>query len=421
MARDFFANYFEYIGETESPMIFHRWSILSTIAAALGRRCHIPLGHYTIYPSMYTMLVGASGTRKSSAMSLATKALTTAGYMHIAADKTTKDKFLLDLMDKNHIIEGLASLDDLMVMDTATHDAETFIVSEDLQDFLGTNNLDFVSLLGRLWEVKDSYEYRLKAGTSTKIEHPVVNLLSVTTPTGVGMTFPPEILGQGFMSKIMLIYGETTGKRISFPEPPNLAALDKVVHTLSILLARHSIPLDISLPAREVLDAIYQLNIHLPDPRFVAYETRRHDHLLKLVILVTLLRDPKAIHPTVSASDVRAANTMLICAEHQMPQALGEFGKGKFSEVGNALMEALHRTKKPLTLLDLWKIVAQDLSSQNELVAILRGLQALDKVQTVSIDGQSKFLPVIKKAREVDDSLILRDFLTEEENMLGGL
>jgi len=75
MARDFFNNYYDYVGDTESPLIFHRWSILSGVAASLGRRCHIPLGYYKIYPAMYTMLVGASGTRKSSATSLAAKVL----------------------------------------------------------------------------------------------------------------------------------------------------------------------------------------------------------------------------------------------------------------------------------------------------------------------------------------------------------
>jgi len=367
------------------------------------------------------MLVGVSGTRKSSAISRASKVLLASGYAHLAADKTSKDKFLLDLMDKNHIVDNLAGLEDMLIMDTVAHDAEAFILSEDFLDFLGANNLDFISLLGRLWEVKDSYEYRIKMGISAKIEHPVVNILSVTTPTGLGMTFPPEILGQGFMSKLMLIYGEPTGKRISFPKAVDPSVLSKVTKPIKAILARGKIDLDISALARDTLDTIYQANIKLPDPRFVAYESRRHDHLLKVVMVIALLRQAEVTHPIVSVDDVLIANTILSCAEHQMPLALGEFGKGKFSDIGNALMEALHRTKKPLSLLDLWKVVAQDLGSQNELIAILRGLQVLDKIQAVSIEGQDKFLPVVKHTKRVDSSLIATDFLTPEENVIGGL
>jgi len=421
MARDFFNNYYDYVGDTESPLIFHRWSILSGVAASLGRRCHIPLGYYKIYPAMYTMLVGASGTRKSSATSLAAKVLKDAGYMHISADKTSKEKFLLDLMDKNHVIDSIASLEDMLVMDTAMHDAEAFVLSDDLQDFLGSNNIDFISLLGRLWETKDTYEHRIKTGTSIRIEHPVVNILSSTTPTGLSLTFPPEILGQGFMSKLMLIYGDVTGKRISFPKAGDEESLNKIVHVLRQLLNRGRISLDISVTARDLLDTIYQANVRVEDPRFVSYETRRHDHLLKLVMITALLRQYNVEYPTVLVDDVLIANTMLTCAEHQMPLALGEFGKGKFSDVGNSLMEALHRTHKPMNLLDLWKVVAQDLGSQNDLVAILRGLQSLDKIQTVTVEGQAKFLPVVKSAKRLDAKLLTDDFLTEEENTIGGI
>ena len=43
------------------------------------------------------MLVGASGTRKSTAIKLFKKLIQQAGYDTIAADKTTKEKFILDL------------------------------------------------------------------------------------------------------------------------------------------------------------------------------------------------------------------------------------------------------------------------------------------------------------------------------------
>src|SRR4051812_8728692 len=94
---DFFSTYFAYTEATEPPITYHRWCAIGTIAALLARNFYIQHGHFRIYPNLYIQLIGDPGSRKSTAIKLIKKLLLASGYDTIAADKTSKEKFLVDL------------------------------------------------------------------------------------------------------------------------------------------------------------------------------------------------------------------------------------------------------------------------------------------------------------------------------------
>ena len=92
MREDFFSSYLSYIGESEVPTIFHRWCAIVGVGAYLGRSYSFKHGHFAVHPNIYCMLMGESGTRKSSGIKIMKNILQLAGYKTIAADKTTKQK-----------------------------------------------------------------------------------------------------------------------------------------------------------------------------------------------------------------------------------------------------------------------------------------------------------------------------------------
>ncbi len=98
---DFIQKYLEYTSETECPTFFHRWTAITTLSAWLGRQIHFNHGHFTLYPNLYTMLIGSPGTKKSSAIKIGTKLVKQAGYKTFAAKKTRQEKFLLDLAEQS--------------------------------------------------------------------------------------------------------------------------------------------------------------------------------------------------------------------------------------------------------------------------------------------------------------------------------
>jgi len=421
---DFFTQYFEYTSDTECPVFFHRWCCIAGVGAFLGRSLSFSHGQFSLYPNVYSMLVGVAGTRKSTAIKLMKKLLVSAGYTTLAADKTSKEKFLLDLAgDTGEETSGRerrgklaeVSLDLINIFGEdhvadSTVDKEMLIAADEFNDFFGNGNIEFASMLGSLWDYSGIYKSRIKTGRSVAVYNPTVSILGGNTPTNLSLCFPPEILGQGFFSRLLLVYGEPTGKKITFPKPASAELSAELIQFLYKIKQNCAGELTVSTGAEKLLDKIYKTEIGVDDVRFDSYNNRRFTHLLKLCITVAACNLSKKL----SEADVLYANTILTHTERLMPKALGEFGKSRHSDVMHRLVQILEGSNKPLGIKDLWEYVVQDLDKLNDLAELMRNLVVADKVQSTS----HGFLPKRKVATEVPKDTVDFNLLTQEE--IGG-
>lgn len=398
---DLITSYLEYTSNTEPPAIFHRWSILTCVAAYLSRDIHINHGHFTIYPNLYTLLIGSAGSRKSSAINIAKGLLKQSGYSNFSPTKTTKEKFFIDMAE--HSAGGVEDFLEQSIFGNKEDDtnsvSEMFIVAGEFNTFFGNNILDFVTDLGELWDYNGRFESKVKNSKSVQIMNPTINILGGNTPTGFSAAFPIEILGQGFFSRTLMIYGERTREKITWPEPPDPKHTEELLITLRAIKAQaiQSGLITISGEAKEILNTIYMRWNDLDDARFESYSNRRFTHLLKLCMIITAIR----LSSIISAEDVIYANTILSYAEHFMPKALGEFGKAKHADVAHKILQVLESTNDPLGSVDLWKYVHTDLDKPSDLSTILENLVRAEKIQVF----KGKFLPRKKAVREVNDDL----------------
>lgn len=416
---DFFSQYLAYVSNTEVPTFFHRWSCIAGVGAMLGRNYYFQHGHFTVNPNIYCMLIGSPGTRKSTAIKLMKGLLIQAGYSTIAADKTTKEKFMLDLAGETGDAENLKGLTADQLLDrnifgepdeTNTIPAEMLIAADEFNDFFGNGNIEFISLLGTLWDYSGIYKNRIKNGKSVSICNPTINILGGNTPTGFSLAFPTDILGQGFFSRLLLIYGEPTGKRITFPKAPDPVLTAELVSVLSYIRNKVVGMAKLSPAAERLLDKIYQSWRGIDDVRFASYSNRRFTHLLKLC----LIHSAAALRNEIHEADVVYANTVLTHTEHLMPKALGEFGKAKHSDVSHKLIQVLEEQNRPVSLKELWKHVSNDLDKINDLSDLLRNLVAADKIQTI----KEGFLPKRRIRVEKDDGTTDFSLLTAEERTI---
>jgi hypothetical protein len=404
---DFFDLYLDYRSETEPPTIFNRWAAIAVVSAWLGRRIWFPFGSNRIFPNQYVMFVGDPGSRKSTAIKNAVKIIREAGYTTLSAQKTSKEKWLLDLAGEdiagsvvmpNKRASGYDPLDDITALEglmdnTAPH--EMLIPADEFNNFIGNGNLEFLSLLGELWDWDDEvggYEYRLKNSKSIKIFQPTITILAGNTPTGFAECFPPAAIGQGFMSRLVLIHGESSGRKITIPPVPAQSDTDKLVALLLQMRQKYNGPATITADAMSALDLIYKTWPDLDDPRFKHYSTRRFTHLIKLCILHMVSR----LGDTISIDDVIKSNTVLAHAETLMPKALGELGKARTSEAANKIMQMLYAAKEPITMKQLMKAVHQDLDKIADIHPIIQTLIGVEKIQIVPLDnGQQAYLPKV--------------------------
>lgn len=404
--------YLEYTSDSESPTVFHRWSLITGLSALVRRNVFMRHGSAQIYPNLYSMLVGDPGARKSTAIKTMKRLMQASGYTTIAADKTTKEKFLLDLQEQQNPNAHMDKKDEQLVhwieasLEGASQSEEfapacMLVAADEFNDFTGNGNIEFYSTLGVLWDISGPYSSRIKNGKSVTVLDPTVSILAGNTPAGIALAFPPEVLGQGFLSRLLLIYGESNGRRITFPKNPDDAATKSIVAQFREL-QNFKAEITYSAEALETVNLLYQQWIDLPDARFRSYSTRRLTQFFKVACILCAARGSRIAE----LQDVVEANTFLSAIELRMPAALGEYGKSKNSDVAQKIVKILAESVKPVTAKQLWKDVHNDLESLQELVKLLQNLKEADKIQYVA-EGAG-FLPKIQPVEATRDLADLR-------------
>lgn len=416
MSESFIQQYLKFTSDSEVPVCFNRWAAIAGVSIILERNVWITHGHTCIYPNQYLMLMGSAGTRKSTAIKLIKHILIGAGFSAISAERTSKEKFLSDLAGDLDDA-GNGSADTILERNLFGGDGDTggvhpmAIMADEANDFFGSGNLEFLSILGSLWDWQGvPYQNRIKTGKSVSISDPTINIFAGNTPTGFASAFPPEILGQGFFSRLLLLYSEPNGRRIAFPRSPSKEELGDITRALQATRTYNLGELPITDSSRDLLSAIYTEDRKPGDMRFDSYFNRRFTHLLKLSLVCATVNYRKSI----CEASVIEANTYLSYAEALMPKALGEFGKSRNSDVTHKVLGFIE-SHDGCTLKEIIKFVGNDLEKPGDIGDILKKLSMSEKIQSV----QGIFLPMRKTGLQVSKYVDL-GFLTEEELAVKG-
>jgi len=369
------------------------------------------------------MLLGEPAARKSTSVKMLRKLLASSGYGNFAADKTSKEKFLLDLEGITEDVEtyGKRKTDnkgyDPITAENlwgaeGTDPREVFIVADEFNEFAGSGNMEFYTTLGNLWDYDNPtqpFTQRLKNSRSVSIYQPTISLLSGNTPELFARAFPPEAIGSGFLSRLLLIHGERSGRRITFPPPPDLVLGESLTSHFRALREYKPGEVTKSIGAEKLLDKIYQEEEPPTDVRFKAYQQRRFTQLMKISLILAVAR----FQSQIEEENVLEANTILSHAELLMPKAMGEFGKSKNSDIANKVISVIERATRPITIKEIWVQVHRDLPSPKELPDILAGLVQADKLQIVTGQRHNGYLP--KKAPRREPKYVDWNLLTQEE------
>lgn len=375
---DFFSEYIKYTSGTEVPTFFNRWSIIVSVGAWIGKAVHFQHGPFKIYPNLYVMLLGAPGTKKSTAIKRAKKLIESAGYDTFAAEKITKEKFLLELSGDTS--DRTDSNFDFLASAFNSNSSECFIAADEFNDFFGNNILDFVSLLGVLWDYDGIYRSKIKTGVSVEIPDPYISILGGNTQTTFANTFPPEVAGQGFFSRLIAVYAEPTKRRITFPLSPSTDDTAKLINHLYKIRETCSGEITITAEAKNLLNDIYTTWEPIDDSRFEYYQNRRLGHLIKLAMIHTVA----SLQMEITVDTLCYANTILAHTEYFMPRAFGEYGRAKNAGSTHKVLAMIESADGVIEFSTLWSKLSSDLNDLQQLGEILKGLVAADKIQATS-------------------------------------
>ena len=107
------------------------------------------------------------------------------------------------------------------------------------------------------------------------------------------------------------------------------------------------------------------------------------------------------------------ANSILCFAELEMPKALGEFGKSKYSDLNNKIMTLLYDYPAGLTLDEIFKKVMQDADNIKMVAEVLQNLMKGERVKKIS-QFSPKFIAV--KQAKIDPTFFNLDLLRERKD-----
>lgn len=410
--KDFFTAYLDYVNldKSEAPALYHRWVCASILGALKGRSIWFPFGHSQIYPNQYIMLMGPPASKKGTAMGIGKTLLSGAGFTRFAADRTSKEAFLKDM--KQFEADSPAGINELeaIVFDAP---AESYIHAGEFVDFIGQGDTGFMMTLTNIWDNPPYYRHPKITGRDVYVEKPTINMLGGSTATTFSIAFPPEAIGTGFMSRVILVHGEGSGNKIAWPAPPDTMAREILIAHLKEVKTITG-EMSMSDSVRKLGEVIYTKAVPVEDPRFAHYNERRHIHLIKLSSLIAVAD----LSMDITEKHMIRANTMLAMAESRMPKALGEFGASKYSDISNKILEFLKKKTVPQNNRDLWKAFPNELHKPSELADVMVNLRNAEKVQIVNMRGKEGYLLHTKPVIVWDKEFIDEEWLTPQEKIV---
>lgn len=406
---DFFTEYMDFIqlDQQESPAIYHRWTLASIIGSLLGRQFYLKFGPAYIYPNQFIMLMGTPGTRKGAAMNIGRDLLKKLGYTRFAASRTSPERFLIDMRQTDVSMEN--NLEELVLESPA----ESYIFAGEFVDFISPKDIGFINLLTNLWDNLDEYRHPKIQGKSVEVYKPTVNLFGGSTPQTFSIAFPPEIIGTGFTARLLLIHSEPTGKQVAWPACLDPMAQEQMVCHLRTISEQITGEANFNAEAKTLAAEIYKNEIHIDDSRFAFYQQRRHTHLLKLGLVIAAAN----LSTTVKPEHILMANTMLASAEKRMPQALGEFGKSRYAETANEILQWMGKRTRPVNVNEIFKAVSRSVKNLPELQEIIQNLKVAEKIQVMNIQGKTGYVTKFTEMPSWKKVYVETNWLTPEESI----
>lgn len=207
--------YIHYTRMSESPLPFHFWTGVSTIAGALRRQVWIDERHFQWTPNFYIFLVGPPGVvAKSTSINPGMRLL-----------ERLKVPFGPPSMTWQALTESLQEAiyerEYFDVHTKRTHkltmSAITIPVSE-LGTFLRLDDPAFVDVLIDLWDSRiGEWGHRTKTAGDIRIKNPWLNIIGCTTPAWMQANVPEKMIGGGLMSRVVFVYADQKRRLVAYP------------------------------------------------------------------------------------------------------------------------------------------------------------------------------------------------------------
>jgi hypothetical protein len=365
--------YLRYSQFSESPENFHFWTGVSVVAGALRRHVWIDMGYFQWTPCFYIVFVAPPGIVSKS---------TTANVGMNLLREVPGVTFGPDAVTWQSLIQSLAASAETFEYDQLLHTMSSIsIVSSEFGTFLNPNDREMVDVLVSLWDGQiGTWEKATKTQGNDKIQNPWINLIACTTPAWIQGNFPEYMIGGGFTSRTIFVYGEEKRKLVAYPakelpkdfEAQRLRLIHDLEHIALELIGPYSLSDSATKWGTEWYERLYATNLKtLAQDRFAGYVARKQTHLHKLaMILAASYKDERVIE----AADLQLAEARLLEAEQHQELVFSKIVSPE-ARPSNLIMDVMRRQHR-MNKRALFMSVFQSISHKQFEEALAAGIAA---------------------------------------------
>lgn len=305
-----------YTQESEAPDRFILWAGMSAVAAATQRQVYIKWAYRKWYTNLYVMLVGPTGSRKTTAMLFAKDILQSCNIA-MSSESLSKEALIEQMVERNKLKIPKRS-------------ALTVFVSE-FMTFYQISGPAMIEFLTDIWDSPDKWEYATKKRGVERIQNAFLNMLGATTPSWIAETFTASFVDHGFVGRNLFICEDGPRFRKARPkvtkemEEMYLALIEDLTH-----LTKVQGEFQWSKEAEKYFDHYYEQEYPKEkiDYRLSGYLERKPTHLLKVAMVLALTERDDLI---LREKDLTTAKMLLEDLEPRMLKAFSAVGKNPYA------------------------------------------------------------------------------------------
>ena len=327
---DFIATFTEETKNLGSPAIFRKWTAISLLGAIVEQKVWVRTTR-PVYPNQYIFLIAHPGVGKTRTINEAKHLIAAMGEGAgpILAPVSLTFASLVDALSraKREIVrqpEGALTYNSM------------YIAADELGAFMHKYEGEMIDGLSAFYDPTPYDQERRTGDRKVKIASPQLNILAGSTPQNLTGFMPEKAWGQGFTSRIIMVFSDERLVVDDFADHSAPRTAD-MVHDLKLIHSLYG-PFAVTQPYKEAVNEWRRIGeAPVPDhPRLIHYNTRRRMHVYKLSMISSLNRDCGL---TLTEADFFTALEWLVAAESQMTDI---FKAGAMNADAGAMDEIVH-------------------------------------------------------------------------------
>lgn len=305
----------EFVNQTnnlEAPAIFRKWSAIVAISSILEQKVWLTTSS-PIYPNLYVFLVGHPGTGKTRTIRAAREYMQETPEYHIAPQSLTWASLVDALVrNKRNIVRPPAP---------AVEYNSMAVIVDELGKMIHKYDKEMADGLSALYD-QDIYDHERRGGEiRIKIKSPQVNMLCGSTPSNLLETLPESAWGQGFTSRVIMVFSDERIIGDDFAETEKGKSKD-LIHDLNSINNIYG-GFKVTPDYRDLINSWRQngetvSGFTVPNhPKLIHYNARRKVNLYKLSMVAAIDRGEglKTQNLLLTRDDFNKAMSWLVEAE----------------------------------------------------------------------------------------------------------